>query len=426
MTKTFQLSLLGLTSVILAGCAPVFTTLQYAAMPLGSVTSIMEDTATTPLIEAQNRWNEAKKASATQSSDSFVQPKNTTKPCKLLTPIDLEEDSQVYWDGACKGGFAVGIGRGTIIGKNTFLDYIYDASKKGQGPWVQKDHTNNISTYLFSEEGTNYIEQETLLFDGNDVFMTTKNGYITNDSAYIFEHDISGTKFYRAMVEGITYVRFISPIHDGTVEAMLPYDEKEPLSAMQKIPVRVTQRGNTQTRIKNQIVLIHTSDMMGYFDYWGAFNYDSIMDQTFFNIEKVFPKTKEARILEERYLQNLKAGKYKKTKGLDQETYERILHFYPENLDLRLQISQLKQENKNAAEAQAFREKIARAEAEAERRNQAMMNSINDAFKPRAMRPILKPTPIPALPEMKGPGSNVEVYRAQRINDNMISVQRVN
>ena len=60
----------------------------------------------------------------------WVQPKNKKEECKVYVSINPNDDKtkkadySLYWDGECKDGYAIGLGREFSIGKQTYVEAI--------------------------------------------------------------------------------------------------------------------------------------------------------------------------------------------------------------------------------------------------------------------------------------------------------------
>jgi uncharacterized protein YcfL len=125
---------------------------------------------------------------------TWVQPKNKSEACKIYVAVDpdndktLHDDYKLYWDGACKDGYAYNLGREIEKSRHGIIEQIgfYENGKA-------KDYciVNNISNKT-QEEGECVYEKSksayltiTLLREQEDDFEVIMNsGVGINDNTY--------------------------------------------------------------------------------------------------------------------------------------------------------------------------------------------------------------------------------------------------
>lgn len=128
--------------VLATGCA---NTMQYGP----KVRAIDYEEAS-----AFERTLQARAASNPQRPEPiYVQPVNKREPCKLPTSQDQLERSNfhAYWDGQCKDGYAVGLGRDIAISDTHHLEEITIHNGAGDNfdsPRVGYDFVNNKVIYV--------------------------------------------------------------------------------------------------------------------------------------------------------------------------------------------------------------------------------------------------------------------------------------
>lgn len=110
-------------------------------------------------------------------SKLFTQPVNKTEPCKLPTEqnqID-RQNFRAYWDGACKNGYAFGLGRDIAISDTHHIEEI--TIHNGTGNNIESlsaiyDFVNNISIYRTATGvfPASSMAKEVYQYDGNNFF----------------------------------------------------------------------------------------------------------------------------------------------------------------------------------------------------------------------------------------------------------------
>ncbi|MCL1141779.1 hypothetical protein [Shewanella gaetbuli] len=123
----------------------------------------------------------------------MVQPVNKTQEC-LIEELDdgqyeLDSSIQIYWDGQCKDGFAIGIGRAFAIGDYTDMEQIYQVGQLGKAvnhkPVVAIDYIRNTSMRgVIDVENTISFSghMQVIEDDTNHFGVINSMGYIENDN----------------------------------------------------------------------------------------------------------------------------------------------------------------------------------------------------------------------------------------------------
>jgi len=124
-----------------------------------------------------------------QSAVKWVQPANKKSPCKVYAGISktedrtLDENYNIYWDGACKNGFANGLGReferGTVLNMEAIA--IYQGIQQKPQYFIQKYNLDNMT-----QEGdvmNGYYVQTTINEDSFNFNIDYRYGYFGSTEA---------------------------------------------------------------------------------------------------------------------------------------------------------------------------------------------------------------------------------------------------
>jgi hypothetical protein len=114
----------------------------------------------------------------------YVQPLNKSAPCKLRTTSDqlARSNLKVYWDGACKNGFAFGLGRDIAISDTHHVEEITEHHGAGQtragDSFVTFDFAAKSATYrqfiTDTEDSQLWLSEMFQRDDGGNVFRVIK------------------------------------------------------------------------------------------------------------------------------------------------------------------------------------------------------------------------------------------------------------
>jgi hypothetical protein len=167
-----------------------------------------------------------------------VQPRNKKEECKLWFRVDVPSDAKVFWDGACKDGYAFGLGREFLIWKSggNILD-LEEISYYMGGPQrpvhlAAFDHVkNNYKLHAYGDAELGNISYQLLNSQSGTSIATLVNnlkyirttGYIYRTlSETKFDEDIRGSRVVLGQEDlEFKYIKFYNaPLtmvtHDGT------------------------------------------------------------------------------------------------------------------------------------------------------------------------------------------------------------------
>lgn len=378
-----------------------------------------------------------------------TQPKNKTVSCKVPS---MGQDYTVFWDGSCKNGYAVGLGKITYIHGNDvaerilianpnpsngysdlyFRDYAKKTTLRGK---IRNENSDNEKYWAIVEILVdNPLTDEALIhkeFVYQDKNKTVRKSYFPHFDGIITTVEINGLRYFRVEINNPpinapSLVEGIGKVSDGSLEESLGIGKRN----IQRI-LRLTINGEKYfIRVKNRNKeLIH---LIGNTFLWTKA--ETLFETADKNINRL--DLGSITSLENLYYKEVYNGKNKRPNGLSKDIYDlnkeyysqdffdkvnRTLNNYAQNLHI------LKQKQNHLELEKARRNSIAAAKAQAS--TNAILNSIlqsNNQALSQSMQNLNRGYSIPAVSPMSpvGPAS-VDVYNVQRINDNLYGIQKV-
>lgn len=439
----FPLSIVS-ASLFLSGCSGMMSTTEWFFtgnwVPRFTVEEAFAD------LEADYSW-EPQMAPILEE----VQPKNKQVACKVhALDNNSSEGITTYWDGRCKNGFAVGLGKVTYIQGNKVFERILSNNSRSKDVFVNffaRDYSERI-TYRgqIKNENTPKTEywaitetlQENPLSNEASIFRE----FVYRDAIQIIRkayHPESDSIFTVVERNGLRYIRIeinnpsinapsliecLGRVSDGSLsnsigEGSIPRFSRYIVNG-NELFVRM-QNGN------REIVRI-----TGQTQRWGDATY--LLDSANEIINSL--DLRNLTTLENSYYQQARKGKFKKPKGLSEDIYNLDKQYYNQaflekvdkTLNKHRQELQAKKQRQNQETIEQARLNEIRA-ARAQASTNAMLNSIlqsNEQALSQGMNNLYNNSTIPSVAPLTptGPGS-VDVYNVQRINDNLYGIQKV-
>lgn len=421
MKKTSLLLLTG-ASISLSGCAIVSHTFDFLLSPIGQHSSgARQSTLEAPLLQAQEAYK-AELRNSKKDKIYFIQPKNKSEKC-VLKSSELEglslEGASLYWDGQCSNGKATGMGRVIAISKETHQEKILSANRKA---YVVKYFNNGITIKGVKQNKSEYVILERFINTENYVLRDKGLAFGDEDVFYLqLEDTLSNTRTTEAKIQGLSYLD-IEPLNLDystpvtRLQTICPTSEANSLDPSAfKYPVLLTVNNQNISVLEKSRVKFWTDDLLSPYDYWGTFKLSQTIRGAKTKLSQVKQKAQPAVNLEKQYISKLKNGSYVKPVGLSSSVYRQILSQCTETLDLKEQMTRMRiQMERQAKQTEATLNELKKSRSN---------NGFGWGIPVMATPSVGLSSSIPEVAPMNNPST--KVYRVQRVNDNMSSVQRV-
>lgn len=396
---------------------------------------VSQEEAFSKAILAEQYYKSA--SSKTGSPLKNVQPKNKKEKCLVprisILQGSIDPNAIVYWDGSCKNGYGLGLGRIIAISSKEHSEMVLDIPEETSSEitLVLRDYLRKITvrgkltpTYanMLWEQ---YTEDPT---SGTGGFKFTQR-YISNGGQYEIYKEGKYTAI-DAVEKGVRYLRFYSDMRLPNVPTQVDFigDMRDSLNNL---------TGNSSLRQPVRYLL--NNQYYYVLRQYGKDTRVNISNNTWwYKSENAISNAKAAlsslnvsdvQLLEARYDDKLLRTP-KAPKGIDSTLYYQINNYYTAEMRTKHQQQvatiQAKQQQTEARIAQQLMLEQAIAERRAAAFSAWSANFMNaQQVQMQSTLNMLKPIAMPEVQPINSNIGNYNLYRVQPINDNMGLIRQI-
>lgn len=434
---------------LLSGCAQMMSATEFLVRGKWTPRYTVEEA----FAELQKQADEYTGSNVSKEKVAVLEPTNKKKnSCKIREEMDLDlvEGAKIYWDGRCKNGYAVGLGKVIIKNEHTqyeiIRDYSLDIKKGDKVKFFTRDYakkqtlrgeaTNTEATGETVWGIAEVIEDNSLentarihnVLGYTDKDISIKKAFLQKDDAYITIVERGAYRYIQIdannpTINSPSQIKGIGLVADG------PWENSLGAGYFARFAKYVINGKTVFVRSQNgkrELVEI-----------WGDSYLLSQMEYELENAKNIISKFDPSTVteVENTYISYLNSGKIKKPSKVPNEIYYQMATYYNDDLLKRIELTTQKDQLDLASKKQQINseqlmlaQKRAIEKAQRDAASDAMLNSIISSGNQMVYRnmPTIQGYQAPSVTPMQPVGAAaVDVYRVQRINDNLYNVKQV-